>query len=256
MKLLRMISLSVVAWLVLSAVPAFAACANGCEGGMEALSYDKYLWPGQTVTWNAKTYTDKGAAGPEDGPFFAYLVDPVRRSVRVPDVEDGVPLGQLAIGTTRDPSLLDVSLTFTVPPGTPPGNHSVEVCDDPCSTRLAYIGPTWVEVVSGDIEARLSKRIDRLEEQMIALRWSSERRARRVVKRSSEVLRTELAVAEDRLETYVAELDLKVTGLEKRLASQEEPAERGEVSQSALAGGIIVLVLGAWFVRERRHNSL
>jgi hypothetical protein len=65
-----------------------------------------------------------------------------------------------------------------------------------------------------------------------------------------------MAVVGKKLDLRVSELELTGAGLEKRLASQEEPAERGDVSQSALAGGIVVLVLGGWLIRERRRNSL
>ena len=257
MKSWRVVAFSAVAFLVMPAVPAFAACAFGCSGGVDVF-FDRtqYLWPGQTVTWNAKTYSDKDAAGPEDGPFFAYLVEASRSSGRVPHVEGGVQLGTVETSPGRDPYYFGASVSFTIPATTPQGDYVVEVCDDPCTTRLAYLWGTPVNVVSGDIEARLSKRIDRLEQKVSDLRWSSERRARRVVNRSNEVLRAELAAAEEKLEMQSTELELKVTEIEKRLASQEEPAKRGDVSQSALAGGIVVLVLGAWLFRERRRNSL
>jgi hypothetical protein len=253
MRSWRVILLSVVAWLALSAVPALAVCGDGCGGGMDVLANGEYLWPGQTVTWSVDAYTDKSAGGPDDGPFFAYLVEPNRRVARVPDVDDGVRLGPVGVDATRDPSLLDVSLTFTMPSDTPLGSYSVEVCDDPCTTRLAYIGPTSVEVVSGDIEARLNERIDRLEQKVISMRWSIRDNAR-AAKRSSRALREEIAVAEETLDLRTSVLAHRVTELENRLASQEKAAEREDVSQSALAGGVVVFFLCAWFVRERRHN--
>lgn len=130
----------------------------------------------------------------------------------------------------------------------------MEVCDDPCTTRLAYIGPTSVEIVSGDMEARLNERIDRLAGKVSSLRWSMKDHARRAAKRSSEELRVEMAIVEERLDMRVSELELSVVELEERLMSQEKPAERGDVSQSALAGGVVVFLLCALFVRERRRN--
>jgi chaperonin cofactor prefoldin len=254
MRSLRVIPLFVVAWLVLSTVPALAVCGDGCDAGMDVLSSGEYLWPGQAVTWNAEVYTDKPAAGPDEGPFFAYLVEPNRRADRVPDVVDAALLGPVAVDTTRDPSLLDVSVTFTVPSDTPLGSYSVEVCDDPCTTRLAYIGPTSVEIVSGDVEARLNERIDRLELKVRNLAWSMKEHARRMAKRSSKAMRVEIAVAEEKLDLRVSELERGMAELEKRFASQEESGDRGDVSQSALAGGVVVFLLGAWFVRERRRN--
>jgi hypothetical protein len=255
MKSWRFVALSAIAFIVMSAAPALAACAFGCTGGVDAFFYDtQYLWPGQTVTWKTEGYLDKGAAGPDDGPFFAYLVDAGLPSRRVPQVDGGVELGMVETSTRRRPYRFDATVTFTVPGSTPLGKYVVEVCDDPCENRLGYLWGTPVELVSGDIEARLNERIDRLEQKVSNLRGSMKVEARRAAKRSSKSLRVEIAVAEEKLDMRVSELALRVTKLEKRLARQEEPTERGDVSRSALAGGIVVLVLYGWFIRERRRN--
>jgi hypothetical protein len=255
MRTWRSVALSAIVFLVMSAAPALAACAFGCSGGVDAFFYDtQYLWPGQTVTWDTEAFLDKGAAGPDDGPFFAYLVDAGLPSRRVPQVDGGVELGTVETSTGRQSARFDVSVTFTVPESTPLGKYVVEVCDDPCENRLGYLWATPVEVVSGDIEARLNERIDRLEQKVSNLRGSMKVEARRAAKRSSKSLRVEIAVAEEKLDMRVSALALRVTELEKRLASQEEPAERRGASQSALAGGIVVLVLYGWFIRERRRN--
>ena len=89
MRPLRVIPLSVVTWLVLSAAPAVAVCGDGCDTGLDVLSPGEYLWPAQTVTWNADVYTDKSAGGPNDDPFFAYLVEPNQRAARVKTAERG-----------------------------------------------------------------------------------------------------------------------------------------------------------------------
>jgi len=252
-----MVALSAIAWLVMSAAPALAACAFGCSGGVD-LFFDRtqYLWPGQTVTWSSEVFLDKRAAGPEDGPFFGYLVEAGRPSSRVPRVDGGVQLGTVDTSTGRDPYYFDASVTFTIPASTPQGDYVVEVCDDPCTTRLGYLWGTPVNVVSGDLEARLNERIDALAQKVSNLRWSMKADARRAAKRSSNVLRVEMAVTEEKLDMRVSELALKVTELEERLTSQEKLAEREDVSQSALAGGAVVFLLCAWLIRERRRNSL
>jgi hypothetical protein len=255
MRSWRVIPLSVVAWLALSAVPALAACAFGCTGGVDAFFYDtQYLRPGQTVTWNTEAFLDKGAAGPDDGPFFAYLVDAGLQSRRVPQVDGGVELGPVETTTGGRPYRFDVSVTFTVPESTPLGKYVVEVCDSPCENRLGYLWATPVEVVSSDVEVRLIERIERLAQKVNRLRGSIKMDARRAVKSSGKVLRIEMAVAEEKLGMRLSELAIRVTELEKRLARQEEPAKRGDVAQSALAGGVVVFLLCAWFLRERRRN--
>jgi hypothetical protein len=102
----------------------------------------------------------------------------------------------------------------------------VEVCNGPCTTRLAYIGPTSVEIVSGDIEARLNERIDGLAQKLSDLGWSMPDVARRAAKRSSTALRTEFAVAEEKLDMRVSELELMVT--DTRSASHRRRSPRSE----------------------------
>lgn len=254
MRVRSLISLAAVAFLTMSAVPAFAACAFGCAGGYDAFSHrTEYLWPGQTVTWSTQAYTDRRSSGPGDGPFFAYLVEPDESTADVPRVENGVQLAVVETGPSRHSSF-EASVTFTVPPSTTLGSYSVEVCDDPCTTRLGYFGPTRVEVVSGDIEARLQNRIDDLSIKVNELRWSMGVKARRAAKSMSKVLRVEMDLVEEQLGERVSDLALRVTDLEKQLASRRVPEEREDISQSALAGGIVVLLLCGWLLRERVRN--
>ena len=115
---------------------------------------------------------------------------------------------------------------------------------------------TTVNVVSGDLEARLNERIDRLGQKVSDLRWSMKNQARRAARSSSKVLRVEMAVVEEKLDMRASELERGLAEVEKRLASQEEAAERGDVSQSALAGGVVVFFLCAWLIRERWRKPL
>ena len=251
-----MVALSAIVWLVMSSAPVLAACAFGCEPALDAFSFrTEYLWPGQTETWDIETFVDKTVAGPEDGPFFAYLVEPHRRVARVPRIGGGHLLGTIETSASSDPSSFGASVTISVPQSTPLGSYSVEVCDDPCTTRLGYIGPTSVRVVSGDIEARLNERIDALSQKVRTLQASIRGDAARAARKSTK-LRAEMSQLEENLDLRVSELALRVTELEERLASQEEPAERKDVSQSALAGGLVVFLLYAWLIRERRRKPL
>lgn len=255
MRFRSLVSLAALAFLTMSAVPAFAACAFGCSGGYDAFSHrTEYLWPGQTVTWSTQAYTDRRSSGPADGPFFAYLVEPDESTAGVPRVENGARLAVVETGPSRHFSF-EASVTFTLPPSTPLGSYAVEVCDDPCTSRLGYFGPTPVEVVSGDIEARLQDRIDDLSIKVNEQRWSMAVKARRAAKNMSKVLRVEMDLVEEQLGERVSDLALRVTDLEKQLASQREPEEDEEISQSALAGGVVVLLLCGWLLRERSRNQ-
>ena len=250
----RVVSLVVSVLVLMTAVPAFAACAFGCAGGYDAFSHrTEYLWPGQAVTWSTEAYTDRRSSGPDDGPFFAYLVEPDESTASVPRVGNGVQLAVVETGPSRNFSF-EASVTFTIPADTPLGRYSVEVCNDPCTSRLGYFGPTRVKVVSGDIEARLQEQIDELSLKVDEQRRSLSVRARRAAKSMSKMLRVEMNLVEEVLGERVSELALKVTDFEKRLASQSEPENDEEISQSALAGGVVVLLLCGWLLRERARN--
>ena len=255
MRFARLVSLATLVFLTMSAVPAFAACAFGCSGGVDAFFYrTQYLWPGQTVTWDTTAYLDKAAAGPDDGPFFAYLVEAGRRSGRVPHVDGGVQLGTVETSTGRDRYSLDVSVNFSVPASTPLGDYVVEVCNDPCANRLGYLWATPMEGVSGDIEARLNGRIDALSQKVANLRGSIKASARRAAKSSSKVLRGEMSIVEEKLDMQVSELALRVTELERQVASRKGPEERNDVSRSVLAGWVVMLLLCGWLLFERRRS--
>ena len=144
-------------------------------------------------------------------------------------------------------------MTLTIPTSTPLGAYLVEVCDDPCTTRLEYLYPTRVEVVSGDMEARLNERIDALSGRLRNLRASVDGQARRARRDSSKLLSVETTL-EKRLEPEISELKSRVRELEGRLESQESAEEREDISQSTLAGGVVVLLLGAWLLGVRAHK--
>jgi len=80
-----MIALSTVAFLVMGATPAVAACAFGCSGGVDAF-FDRtqYLWPSQTVTWSTEAFLDKGAADPRtdrSSPIWSRPADRLEESL-------------------------------------------------------------------------------------------------------------------------------------------------------------------------------
>ncbi|MGH2697915.1 MAG: hypothetical protein ACRDJL_01775 [Actinomycetota bacterium] len=255
----RVLSLAVVVWLFLTAVPAFAACALGCEAAYDAFSYrTEYLWPGQTVSWRMTAYLDKGVAGPEEGPFYAYLVDRKQRAGGIPRVEEAVRLGVVET-TNRRRHSFEASVSFSVPRDAALGSYAVEVCNDPCDDRLGYIGPTPVEVVAGDLEARLTTRIDALSRRIDTVRASQRNVAHGVTKRSVKPLREELAGATEGLNIRVANLAQRLAELERELAAQESSDEESSgASQSTVALGALIagiFALLAWSGRRPRKPA-
>ncbi len=96
----------------------------------------KRVEPGDELTLSATV--DRGALGwVDDGPFFAYL----RGETFGAGTTEGyggaatdVVLGELEIanGSQR----LEVSVDVVIPTDTPPGEYTISICNDPCTTGL------------------------------------------------------------------------------------------------------------------------
>ncbi|MGH2749265.1 MAG: hypothetical protein ACRDK3_00045 [Actinomycetota bacterium] len=250
MKPARVVASAVAVFLAAMTVPVSAACfGSGCAAALDAFSYrTEYLWPSQRVAWTTSAYVDKGVAGPEEGPFYAYLVEAPERATRVPRVDGATRLGGVETAETGERRLLEVSVSFSVPADAALGSYVVEVCNDPCDRRLGYLGATAVEIVAGDLEARLTKRIDEVSGKLRSVRASMSDVARRTTKRSIKSLTEQIVAMEEKLDERLAELAARVTELEAR----EVPVEKQtETSQSTLALGALMLGLAAFFALLR-----
>jgi hypothetical protein len=63
-----------------------------------------------------------------------------------------------------------------------------------------------------------------------------------------------MSIVEEKFDMRVSELALRVTELERQVASRKGPEERNDVSQSALAGEVVVLLLCGWLLFELRRS--
>lgn len=232
--------------------PAFA-CYDGCGGGTDAFSYTtEYLYPGQTVTWDTSIYIDKSAAGLDRGPFYAHLVTWPKRITARPRVDGGLMLGAVETSAARRNSL-DVSASFTVPSDVPLGTYALEVCNEPCTERLAYLYPTNVQVVASDSEARLSERIDGLTLKLQNLRYRIGRVRRSVDRVANKVARDPvrtLMIARDEV------LHNRITELEEFVEKLESRPARGEgAPEGAFAVGALGLAAAGLLLARRRRSA-
>lgn len=235
--------------------PAFAACFDGCGAPTDSFSYEtEYLYPGQTVTWATSIYIDKQAAGPERGPFYAHLVTWPKRMTARPHVDEGLMVGAVETSPAGRRNSLDVSVSFTLPPDVPLGNYALEVCNDPCTERLAYMYPTNVQVVGDDSEARLSTRIDGLTLKVQNLRYqigrarrSMDKVARTEANRSIDPVRTFMVAQDEALDDRITELESIMDKLESR------PAGGGGAPEGAFAVGALGLAAAGFLLARRRR---
>lgn len=236
---------------LLASSPAFA-CYDGCGGGSDAFSYTtEYLYPGQTVRWDTSIYIDRSAAGPDQGPFYAHLVTWPRRITARPHVDGGMMLGEVATSPAGRRNSLDVSVTFTVPSDVPLGTYAFEVCNDPCTERLAYMYPTNVQVVANDSEVRLSGRIDGLTLKIRDLRYqigrvrrSMDKVASKEAELSIDPIRTRMVMRDGLLDDRITELEGIVDKLESR------PVDEDGAPEGAVALGALGLAAGLWLARR------
>ena len=235
--------------------PAFA-CFGGCGGGSDAFSYrTEYLHPGQTVTWDTSIYLDKSVAGPESGPFYAYLVTWPRRMTARPQRGrriDAGGRGYIAGGAAQLAGR--VFVLHAADRCAARHLRTLEVCNDPCSERLGYLYPTNVQMVADDSEARLSQRIDGLTLKIQDLRYQIGRVRRSTDKVASRVakdpVRTLMIARDDALDDRMIELERAIEELESR------PAATGGAPEGAFAVGALGLAAGLLLARRRKRERV
>jgi len=249
-----------VVFLLLLSTPGVASCFQACGSGDAFSPVTEYLYRGQAVSWETTLYVDRRAAGPEDGPFYAYLIDAgsgeSKRPLvdRRPVVDDGVLLGEVVATPSARRNILDVALSFTVPPDAALGRHLVEVCNSPCDTRLAYMTPTEVVVADDEGGADLEYRLDRLTLRVDGLKRTMPRRASRIaiekIEPAIDDLRTSQRLWDVALEDRIAVLEGEV---EELSASQPAPERERTVESGFL---LVVLVSLAGAVAWSRRRAL
>jgi hypothetical protein len=144
--------------LVLLASPAGA-------GGSSFSFPHRYYQSGEIARGRTSfsTLLDKKRAGhPDDGPWFAYLLENGVPLVPVSQIpRHGTELGRIHIIHAHRP-LAIASVNFTVP-NVPPGPYTIGVCNKPCRSQLGDLvgGPPDWRIVANPTERRLRSVVDR-----------------------------------------------------------------------------------------------
>ncbi len=181
--------------------PHLRPAPSAATGGMEPCSsMNTVSLAGQTVTWNTEAFTGQRCRRARGRPVFRLSGRPRpafrpstpcrrRRPTRKLETSDPRPVSHRCV-----PDLHSATEHA-------PGQYVMEVCDDPCENRLAYIwGAPRGQVVSGDIEAGLSGRIATLSQKVSDLRWSTEGPCSESCETLEQWVRAEMAVAEEKLD--------------------------------------------------------
>jgi len=185
-------------------------------------------------------------AGPEQGPFFAYLSRhpaPGRRPQAPPLPDTAIFVGEVTFSETQQRGILDASLDFVMP-DVEPGYYMLHHCNDPCTRQIGDMMSTPVTVVENRGQALLAGRVQRLERRDMAFRF-----------RVEDLI--------DDLESENVELELQLKALRGEVNTpSKEPAEAAPARNSsmwagvgwALPGAIVASLALLAFGRARREQ--
>jgi hypothetical protein len=197
--------LFVLATIALSPLPASAG-GNWIEVRRDE-QLNSYLVPGSPRVAHAAAYAKDPLRVKERGPYFAWL-SPVTYGWSLPRVDDPrtVRLGRLSIDWDR----MKASVSFVVPQ-VPPGEYVIAFCDSNCSHTFGDIDTTGgIQVFVTALEARLTRRLDKLDATAESGRYAARlanRRLERRVNREIDDVGADVSTLDDRLSSLSTAVD-------------------------------------------------
>jgi len=175
-----------------------------------------YLVPGSPRVAYASAYAEDPQKVKERGPYFAWL-SPETYGWTLPlaDGEETVRLGRLDVDWDR----MRASISFTVP-DLPPGEYLIAFCDSDCSHTFGDVSPTGgVQVFATGLEARLTKRLDKLDTSVGSGRSAARRGNRRLAHRLDRQI-DDVGAEVSNLDKQVGSLSTAVDGLRQAMRPQ------------------------------------
>jgi hypothetical protein len=217
MKSRAALLLFVLATIVLSPLPASAG-GNWIELRKDG-ALNAYLVPGSRRVAHASAYAEDPLRVRERGPYFAWL-SPTTYGWTLPraDSPRTIRLGRLSIDWDR----MKASVAFVVPQ-VPPGEYLIAFCDSDCSHAFGDVDPTGgVHVFATALEARLTKRLDKLDASMASGRYAARDANRRLERRLNDKI-DDVGAEVSNLDDRLASLSTAVDGL-RRAARPQIPS--------------------------------
>lgn len=181
-------------------------------------------------------------AGPEQGPFFGYLVSEAQHSTKSdyfpPPVPQGaIPVGEVAFSEV-DGGAVRASLDFVMP-DVPPGAYLLIHCNDPCDRQIGDLMTTPITVVGDEGQAFLAAKLDRLERRTFNLRYALKYR-----------LRSAVRSVERRFDPIVERLEARIAVLEER--PDPRPVRATAVPTTSLLLAALVGAAAAYWIPRRK----
>jgi hypothetical protein len=220
------------ATIVLSPLPASAGGGNWIEIRRDE-RLNSYLVPGSPRVAHATAYAKDPLRVEERGPYFAWL-SPVTYGWSLPRVDDPrtIRLGRLSIDWDR----MKASVSFVVPQVSP-GEYVIAFCDSDCSHTFGDVDTTGgIQVFATALEARLTRRLDKLDASAESGRYAARlanRRLERRVNREIDDVGAEVTTLNDRLSS----LSTAVDGLRESARPQIPPWSLAAAVGLAAAAG-------------------
>ena len=198
--------LFVLATIELSALPASAGGGNWIEFRNDQV-LSSYLVPGSPRVAYATAYAKDPQKVKERGPYYAWLSrETYGWTLPLSDRPGTVRLGRLSIDWDR----MKASISFTVPEMSP-GEYLIAFCNSDCSQTFGDVDPTGgIKVFATALEARLTKRVDRLDSVVDSQRYAVRRANRRLERRlghDMDGVGAEVATLDERLGNLSTTID-------------------------------------------------
>lgn len=187
-------------------------------------------------------------AGPEEGPFYGYILPghPSDRPFPPPLPEDALYVGEVEFSESGDPRVMDVGLDFVMP-DLEPGEYYLMHCNDPCTRQIGDTMTTRITVVEDQGQAFLMNRLNRIDRTLVNVQARSGSRV--------DKLETLASRHSSKMESF----DEQISSLEKRLEIQ---SRREQASPSSIwvpfvigVAAALLLVAAARFTLLRRRPS-
>jgi hypothetical protein len=184
-------------------------------------------------------------AGPEEGPFYGYIVPahPIDDAFPPPLPDNALYVGEVVFSGTDDSQIMDVNLDFVLP-DLEPGEYYLLHCNDPCTRQIGDTMSTRITVVEDQGQAFIADRMNRFDRTLINLRARSGNRVHNLESVAS------------RLSSQVNSMEAQLATLERQLerASQAKPVSAsppwGPLAIGAGMASLIAALARSWLLRH------
>ena len=230
----------------ISMLASLALAAPALAGGYDTFfDQRRYFAPGEAVSLSQEIYAPKASAAIAAGPYQAFLHPDRDRWWRGARVGRSVSLGKVGVAPTENRDRVRATLRFTAPRDLAPGHYLLVVCNRSCDEWLGALGPTQVGIAATQVEARLLRKLDRVDTRLDDLRFQASRKGlSHDVHVLTEPLREHVFELEEAASSDFASIQAGMERVRARIAHAENRPWYLHPAGLFGAGALLALVAG------------